>query len=213
VVNLFPVRPAAHYSDGAKIFQILSGGPMADYNHLASVASSSLVTPLRPRDYDIGEIQRTASVIANGTPGLMLRLLSYSYFLDRGELRDASTALAEAESAFHKSELAIPAGLYTDFVFGNAYVRRDAAATRQWWERMQAKKPTDFNVDYWRAKSALHWIEGNLDEANAAWNKSNELAQRLPNFGAYEFDRHSCSLLRAAIDKTAAATGVAAATS
>ena len=30
------------------------------------------------------------------------------------------------------------------------------------------RKPTRFNADYWRAESALHWIEGNLEEARAA---------------------------------------------
>jgi len=69
------------------------------------------------------------------------------------------------------------------FVFGSAYLRRDAAAACEWWKRMEAKMPTCFNVDYWRANSALHWIEGNLKEANEAWEKSNALAQQLPKVG------------------------------
>jgi hypothetical protein len=97
------------------------------------------------------------------------------------------------------------------FVFGCAYAQRNAAAARQWWDRMHEKKPTEFNSDYWRAKSALHWIEGDLEEANTAWNKCNDLAQQLPQAGAYEFDRYCCSLLRRAIDALAAsAAGVEA---
>jgi len=68
---------------------------------------------------------------------------------------------------------------------------------------MQAKKPTQSNVDYWRACSALHWVEGNLKEANEAWKKSNELAQQLPKAGAYEFDRYCCELLHKALDDSA----------
>jgi len=88
-----------------------------------------------------------------------------------------------------------------EFVFGNAYLHRDAAAAREWWTRMEAKKPTRRNVDYWRADSALHWIEGHLKEANEGWEKSNALAQQLPKAGAYEFDRYCCFLLRKAIDE------------
>ncbi len=197
--NLVPFRHQT-YSDGARIFQILAGGPLADCDHLASVATSSLVTPLRPRDFDIDALQRTARVITTGTHGLMLRLGSYEHFLDRGELGKASAALMEAESFLQQSHMELPTELHTVFVFGNAFLRRDAAAARQWWERMEAKKPTHFNVDYWRAKSALHWIEGDLEEANAAWKKCDELAERLPEFGAYESDRASCALLREAMD-------------
>jgi len=196
--NLVPFR-FAMYSDGARIYQILAGGPLADYNHLVTVGLSTLVSPLRPRDFDIELIQRTTRVLTSGTQGFMLRLQAYSYFLDRGELQQASAALVETEALFQCVEPHVTPVMYTAFVFGNAYVRRDAAAARQWWERMQAKKPTEFNVDYWLAKCALHWIEGDSEEADAAWKKADELASRLPELGAYECDRFACSRLREAM--------------
>jgi hypothetical protein len=70
---------------------------------------------------------------------------------------------------------------------------------------MESRKPTRFNVDYWRADSALHWIEGNLKEANKSWEKSNAMAHDLPKAGAYEFDRYCCSPLRKALDEASAA--------
>jgi hypothetical protein len=91
--------------------------------------------------------------------------------------------------------------MHSVFVFGNAYVRHDAAAAREWWERMQAMKPTHRNAAYWRANCALHWIEGDLKRANVAWQNSNALAHQLPQAGAYEFERHCCSLLRRALDE------------
>jgi hypothetical protein len=204
--NLIPFATKASYSDGAQIYQILAGGPWGDFHHAMAVVGSSLVTPLRPRDYDIQAIQRAAGSIAQGPRGLLLRLFAYSYFLDNGRIREAGEALQEAEAVYHQSASDIPAELHTDFVFGSACVRRDAPAARQWWDRMEAKKPTRFNADYWRANSALHWIEGSLKEANEAWEKSNTLTQQLPEAGAYEFDRYCGSLLREALDKSAAAS-------
>jgi hypothetical protein len=128
-------------------------------------------------------------------------LYAYSYFLDRGQMLEAGQALRNADSIYHQSASSIPAELHTVFVFGYAYVRRDAAVARVWWTRMEAKKPTRFNLDYWRADSALHRIEGNLEEANEAWRKGNALAQQLPTTGAYEFDRYCCSKLRQALDE------------
>jgi hypothetical protein len=202
--NLLPFRISGSYSDGAHIFHLLSGGPWGDFHRAAMTIGSSLVTPLRPRNYDIQTIQRAANRITLGTHALLLRLFAYGYFLDLGRIPEAGEALQEAEAIYHQSAPDSPLELHTDFVFGNAYVRRDAAAARAWWTRMEAKKPIRLNADYWRAASALHWIEGDLKEANTAWEKSNALAQQLPKAGAYEFDRYCCSLLRRALDETSA---------
>jgi hypothetical protein len=207
-MNLLPFRTKGNYSDGAKIYQLLSDGPWGDFHRVVAVVGSSLVTPLRPRNYDIQTISRAAHSITQGTQGLLLRLYAHFYYLDHGSISEAGEALREAEAIYQQSASDIPVELYTVFVFGNAYVRRDAAAARAWWSRMEAKKPTRFNADYWRAAGALHWIEGNLKEANEAWEKSNALAQQLPKAGAYEFDRYRCSLLRRALDEASRTTTV-----
>ena len=204
-VNLIPFRfdakNEAAYSDGAKIYQFLRGGPWADLHRVFSIAGSSAVTPLRPRDFDIETIQRTARVFTSGRQGLLLRLFASYYFLDRDMIPETCGALAEAESIYLESASDISAELHTDFVFGNALLRRDAARARQWWERMESKKPTHFGVDYWLAQSALRWIESRPLEAYEAWNKGNALAQQLPAAGIYEFDRYRCSLLRQVLDQ------------
>jgi len=202
VVNLIPFRPEAAYSDGARIYQLLGGGPWADLHRAISVAASSMVTPLRPKDYDIDAIQRAELSFTQGHQALLLRLLASSYFLDCGMISQASGAVTEAEQICKESTLDIPAELCMAFVYRTAFLRRDATGARQWWERMEAKKPTHRGVDYWLAKSALGWIEGCMDEAREAWEKGNLLAQRLPAAGDYEFDRYRCSLLHDCIEST-----------
>ena len=55
VINLVPFQTGVgHYSDGAQIYQLLSRGPWGDYHHALAIVGSSTVTPLRPRDFDIG---------------------------------------------------------------------------------------------------------------------------------------------------------------
>jgi peptidase M50-like protein len=203
--NLLPFKTGYDYSDGASIYQLLSRGPWSDFQRVVAVIGSSLVTPLRPRDYDIEAIQQLAQAITEGKQGLLLRLFAYLCFLDQGKTFEAGQALTEAEAIYHRCASDIPAELHTEFVFGNAYVRRDTASARDWWNRMEAKKPTRLNEDYWRAYSALHWIEGHLKEANEAWDKCNILAEQLPKVGAYEFDRYCCSLLRKALDEVSVA--------
>jgi hypothetical protein len=200
IVNMIPIRTGNNYSDGAKIFQLLSGGAWADYHRAIAVVSSGLVTPLQPRDYPIDAIKNSSLTISKGQMGLLLRLYAYSYYLDSGLFDEAALSLLQAEAVYKDSASGIAAGLHTVFVFGNAVVRRDAAAARVWWDRMTAKKPTRKNCDYWRAQSALLWIEGDLTRAFEAWTNANKMALALPSAGAYEFDRTCCTLLRQAMD-------------
>ncbi len=206
-LNLAPFKTAGSYSDGARIYQFLSGGPWGDYHRAISSVSASLVTPTRPRDYDIQAIESASQGIDRGHEGLLLRIFEGDYHLDRGEQTEAVQAFQRACAIYVQSATDISVELYSVFVFDWAFLLRDAAAARQWWERMEAKKPTRFNVDYWRAKSALAWIEGDRKNANDAWEKSNLAAQKLPHAGAYEFDRYLCALLRRAIDESAAQGG------
>jgi hypothetical protein len=203
--NLLPFRTPQGYSDGAIVLQILAGGAFAKFHLSLAQIGSSLVSSLRPRDYDIRSIRIAARGIAQGRQALMMWLYAFSYSLDAGKEQEADEVLANAELVCLQSAPSIPAELHTSFIFGNALVRRDAKATRFWWNRMQAKNPTRFNADYWRAQSALHWIEGNLEEARSAWEKSHTLAEQLPHVGAYDFSRHCCSLLRHELDLASAA--------
>jgi hypothetical protein len=201
VVNLIPFRPEAAYSDGARIYQLLGGGPWVDLHRAFSIATSTLVTPLRPKDFDIDAIQRAELSFTQGKQALLLRLFASSYFTDCGMISQACDAVADAERIYQESASEIPAELHTDFVFSCAYLYRDAAKARMWWDRMEAKKPNHFGVDYWLAQSALFWIEDRQDEARESWNKADLLALKLPAAGAYEYDRYRCSLLHDCIEK------------
>jgi hypothetical protein len=195
VLNLIPFRTKAFYSDGARILQLLSRGPWADLHRAFSAAAATTVTPLRPRDYDIDAILRAGSSISIGQQALHLRLLAASYYLDCGRVSEASLALAEAETIYQESASDIPAELHTPFIFGKACLEHDPEGTRLWWERMQAKRPTRHNADYWIARSAFLWSEDRIGEAREAWEKGNALAQQLPHTGACETDRDHFALL------------------
>lgn len=203
--NLLPFCTPQGYSDGAIVLQLIAGGAFADFHISVARIGSSLVSPLRPRDYDIGSIQRTARNIAKGRQALLLWLYAFSHSLDCGKHGEADEVLAKAELVCLQTVPNIPAELHTTFVFGNALIRRDRVAARFWWNRMQAKNPKQFNADYWRAESALHWIEGNLAEARSAWQKSHTLAAQLPKAGAYDFSRHCCNLLQRELEEAEAA--------
>jgi Zn-dependent protease len=204
VTNLIPMRPAALYSDGARIYQLLRGGPPADYFRAASIASASLLTPIRSRDYDIEAIQRASRTFTQGGAAVFLRLVASEYFLDNGKIPQAREAFDDAERVSEQSVAEIPVEYYPELAFGNAFLRRDAPAARKWRDRMVALKPAQPDDSYWLAESAMLWIEGRREEALLAWEKGNLLAQKLPSFGGNEFERCRFSLLRGCIESEVA---------
>ena len=202
--NLIPMRPAALYSDGARIYQLLRGGPLADYFRAAAIASASLITPIRSRDYDIEAIQEASRTFTQGGAALFLRLVASEYFLDNGKIPQAREAFDEAEMIGEQSAAEIPVEYYPELAFGNAFLRRDGANARKWRDRMVALKPARLGDSYWLAESAMLWIEGRREEALIAWEKGILLTQKLPSFGGNEFERYRFSLLRDCIESEAA---------
>ena len=89
---------------------------------------------------------------------------------------------------------------YYPLVSNAALHLHDPKRARLWWDLAQAKKPKVFNGDYWMARSALAWIEGDLDEARSAWAKADEYLRGMPHTGAYEFDRDCLAALKKTID-------------
>jgi len=159
------------------------------------LAGASLVSPVRPRDYDINAIHRAAEEITQCRQGLLLRLLGYSYFLDCADLHKAAGELAQAGTIYNESASDAPAEFVTAFVFGSAYIGRNADCARWWWAHVEAKKPARLNVEYWLARAALLWIETDLKAASESLEKARALAKELPAFGAYDFERYRCTLL------------------
>jgi Zn-dependent protease len=201
VTNMLPfMTEDGGYSDGAQILQILTKSPLDDYRRTMNSLASTLVTERRYRDLDIEAIQRAANRFPQEFRGVNLHLCASNYFLDTGRLTDARVALATAEAIYNNYSVDLPGPVHSPFVIGHAYLNRNAVAARLWWERMEAKKLERFSVDTWLAQSALFWIEGRLKEAEEAWLKADAEAQKLPQFGAYEFDRYRCALLRKELD-------------
>jgi hypothetical protein len=97
-VNLIPAREAAAYSDGARIYQIVTGSMVEDYRRILSIAQAGSVTPIRPRDFDIELIDRIAATTAPGFDRVFLLLIASDYYFDRGETESAKEKFREAEA-------------------------------------------------------------------------------------------------------------------
>ncbi|MBV8630190.1 MAG: M50 family metallopeptidase [Silvibacterium sp.] len=196
VVNLIPLRTAAGYSDGARILQILRGGVWSDLDRVYRIASATLVTQLRPRNFDIDAIHRVlAAGVIPKRQQLHLHLLAKTYYLDHGATQEALTEILQAASLYDDCSTSIPATLHTSFILGEVLTRCYAAQARLWWDRMEAKKPTRFNGDYWMARCAVCWLERNRDESHAAWAKAHDYLATMPRTGAFEFDREILAAL------------------
>jgi len=199
--NLIPMRPQGAYSDGARIYQLVRGGKWVDIHRAYSIITSTQVTSLRPRDFDIQSVQRALQTLTHGRQALFLKLFLISHYLDCERFNEARQALAEAEALYDHSVFEIPMEMHMGFVFNHAFLGRDKVKARQWWDRMTALKPTHLGVEYWLTQSALLWIECSPQPAYEVWQKGFALVEGLPQTGNCAFDRHRYELLGAALSQ------------
>jgi hypothetical protein len=201
--NCIPLRPEGpedRYSDGAQIYQLLSNGPWADFHMAFAMVGSSLVTPLRPRDFDIEVLNRAAAFMTTGLRGMLLNLYLSMHHHDCGRTAERLRYFEIAESMYPQIANDLPADLHLGFVYGNAVFKQDLAAAQLWWQRMEAKGKTRYKLDYWKARAALRWIEGDRSEAREAWRKADSWARQAPATGAYDFDRDEIARLGVLLD-------------
>jgi hypothetical protein len=203
VINLVPMRPEALYSDGARIYQLLSGGRWAKIHRVETFVQATLVTPLRPRDYDMEAIECAGREFTQGAPAVWLRMLATSHYIDCGDLALARQANAEAESIFLASQPDLNPAFCASLALEAVLLRRDATAARQWFERAAANKSimSEYPTDYWLAQAALQWVENRTEEARASSKKAEEFSRTFPTTGAYNYDRHLCKLLGQAMEQ------------
>jgi len=201
VVNLIPQKPESQYSDGAQLLQLVTNGPWARVHLALGMAASSMVTRLRPRDFDIQMLASAADEITEGERGFLLRLLSAHYFFDRGRTPEALAFVDEAEPLYEHCTFASPADICAEFVFIQAFYRRDLRAAKLWNGRLHAAPQLDKDADYWLASTALLRLEGDHDGARQAWDTGYALARALPGCGAYDFTRSSFDRIREAMDR------------
>jgi hypothetical protein len=198
LLNLVPFGAGGKYSDGAKLWQLLSQGVWREYHWLMGMMGSTTVSALRPRDYDIAMIRRVRGTAARSQDELLMYLAEYAYYLDRNELAEAGLAIEKANRFCKESTLNPPAEWCGVMVFGNAFLRRDAQAAREWWERLEACKSK--SEGRWISLGALLWSENRLGEAAEAWQKAAEWTKQLPHAGLWEAERNALNLLRRALD-------------
>jgi Peptidase family M50 len=216
VINFLPIQPEGNYSDGARIYQLAARTPGSQLELAFAMVSSTVVSPLRPKDMDIGMIERAAAYRKTGAEALLLRLNACTHFLDSGRMPEALRALSEAEAVYTESEPELPGDLRVlaqeAFTYANAVVRRDAGAARGWWDRTKKVvvlnadhlSADHFTADQWKAYCSLLWIENRLEEARAAWERGNDIAKNSPQAGAYEYGRDCFARLRVELDAVAA---------
>ncbi|HEX4593743.1 MAG TPA: M50 family metallopeptidase [Bryobacteraceae bacterium] len=207
VVNLIPQKPETNYSDGARIYQLVTNGPWAHVEQAFSMVASTLVTSRRPRDFDVEVIRAAGNFLVRGDRGMLLRLYSCMHHLDTGEVPQAIVSLEEAERLYEGTAVQSPAGICAVFVFMNAIFKRDQAAAELWWQRLQAQRNIDFDAEYWQARAGLLWIQGQGDEARSACEHGYALALKLPAGGAYDYTRSGFDAVRNALDEPSPGLG------
>jgi hypothetical protein len=205
LVNLIPAREASAYSDGAHIYQILSGNVMEDFRRVAAITEATKITALRPRDFDISLIEKTASNDALEAYILaFLHLVASDYYFDLGKIEEARAALSKAEGALEKMTTVWKENCGA-LVLRAVCIGQNREMAEKWWGRRLQAKPFDRTRTSEFDLIAYCIISNRLIEAEGAWKREFEHTNRLPDTGEQAFDLHYLTHLRRLLDNALAA--------
>ena len=200
IVNLIPQKPESQYSDGAQLYQIMTNGPWAKVHLAFAMVTTSLVTAVRPRDFDLETLIAAADSVPEGDRGLLLRLFTSQRYLDAGRIPEGLAYMEAGELLYEHSVLMQPADICAEFLFMNAFYKQNLSTAAIWEHRIETLPKVDKDADYWLARTALLWLKGEHVAADDAWSKGVALAEDLPACGAYEYTRSRFRSLRTALD-------------
>ena len=196
LINMIPQMPGSHYSDGARFHQLMKKGPWEQVNLAMGMVASSLVTKLRPRDFDIHLIEQAADFVSTGQQGLCLRWFAAMHHRDKGQVPEAVTEAKRAEALFELAQWEEPHAMLASFVYFDAVFRQDRESAERWWGQLRALPMKEKDADLYLAQASIHWLRGDLEEAWEAWEAGYGLSLKLPSCGAYDDTRKSFEILR-----------------
>jgi hypothetical protein len=206
VVNLIPAKEAAAYSDGARIYQILTGSVLEDYRRIMAMTQATTVTSLRPKDYDIQLIERIAATDTPGFDRAFLLLVAGDHYFDSGDMESARQKFREAEALYDR-ETSFWSERCGNFVTRAVYLLADAAMAEKWWQRRLAVKSRNPGKKNYFPACAYFTITGRLREAEVAWQAELEKTKCSPDTGGRAFDLHNLERLREMMDEAAREAG------
>ncbi len=195
--NLLPMATGAQYSDGALLWQMVRRGAWCDFHCANHYMALSRTTPLRPRDWPTGTVERAAEFATQLSDSAGSFAMTYLHFLDRG---DWQRALIWLDQTRHRAQPAskLAHALTMDRAYLEAFHRRNGREAQRLFE--QAPPREDSN-DYWRALITLQAAQGELARASATWNKAWDMAQKRPSTGVYDMDREQLLLVAAWLEE------------
>jgi hypothetical protein len=199
-LNLIPFRVGTGHSDGAKLYQMMRGGPWADYWLTDSAGYASWATPIRARDYDVEAILRAAGTIAKGAEETQFLLMAVARHFDLDQMDEARQMLEKAEASALETEAQLSADLMTALVFFHAFLVGDDLTAWEWWERAREKNPAVEEGSGCGSLCALLIAQEQRAEGEEAWVKAEAWARKLPRCGAGEMEREVVWKLRAKLD-------------
>ncbi len=195
VLNVIPVRSQALYSDGAKIYQILTRSVRDDYYWILSFSRSIAVTPNRPRDYDLAALRRALDSEVGRPQRVVFRLMESECLLERGLVEESAEAVAKAQAAYGQQSEELTAGSICAFVFGHAILRSDPATARIWAERLEKGHGFDPD-DRWLCTAAIAVAEGRKQEAEPELERFERCHRDRRPCGSREFNLFLAGFLR-----------------
>lgn len=173
---LTALRPGAYQNglmaDGGRILMILSNAhaPQAQRWQALLLLNVADLAGRRPSQWDGKLIEQARSHPDNSYDYLTAVVMSYQHWLDKKRPQEALTHLEEALNLPTAWRMGMRARLALEKAYLMARYFRDTETAREWFQQVRQNR-REANILFWRAKAAVHFLEGENELAKGAVSK------------------------------------------
>lgn len=176
LITLVPMRSGGFLSDGARMLQLLRGGPKAFVDVVCLRVIAQSFSGTRPRDIDPQPLLEAVAQPLSSHFTVYLHGFLYLHYLDKGLVEKAGEHLDHYTSGVAEVPKGYQSVIYLENVWFEALYRKDAAAARKYWEQVVAGAFIP-KTQVHRAAAALAFAEG---DHSGAVKKVEEALLELP---------------------------------
>lgn len=171
---LTALRPGAYQNgfmaDGGRILMALRNAPQTQRWQALLLLNVADLAGKRPSQWDPKLIEQAHSYPDNSYDYLTAVVMSYQHWLDKKRPQEALTHLEEALNLPTAWRMGMRARLALEKAYLMARYFRDVETAQEWFQQVRQNR-REANILFWRAKAALHFLEGKNELAKGAISK------------------------------------------
>ena len=166
LTTIIPMRSGGFFSDGARMLNLLRGGPKAEVDLAILTSTAAATSGIRPRDMNIASLQKILDSGYEHPFIPYLHLYLYAYLMDWGKSSEALVHLQKTVEQIDKIPAGYQATIWLEVAFYKAYYQQDLSEAEVAFQQAKISAIIPKHLIY-KSEATIAWLKGERELALA----------------------------------------------